>query len=140
MTVRKVVSCNKLGLIDYPPRFVVDQFASATAAGEPVVVPVITMIDKMEAYLSPEDPELDICRVFLTVMEAKAYWMYVCNHTGIPPKAANFWVTDSDGLVLHLIGLAKTRKRKIKCLGSAIHKHRIFDLETFWTNNVQLMV
>lgn len=137
---RKAVSRRKLDLVDTPPRFVTNHFASATAAGEPVVVPMITMVDKMEAYLSAEDANLDICRAFLTVAEAKAYWMYVCNHTGLPPKAANFWVTDSDGLVLHLISLAKTRKRKIKCFGSAIHDHRIFDLETFWTNNAQLMV
>ena len=134
------MSRSKVTLIDAPPRFVLDNFVSSVGAGEPVVVPMVTMVDKMEAYLSPEDPSIDVCRAFLTVAEAKSYWMYLCNHTGMPPKAANFWVTDSDGLILHLIGLAKSRKRDIKCFGSVIHEHRIFDVETFWTNDPKLMV
>lgn len=140
MTVGKAVSYKKIKLIDAPPRFVVDNFVYSVGSGEPVVVPMVTMVDKMEAYLSPEDAELDVCRVFLTLEEAKSYWMYVSAHTGIPVKAANFWVTDSDGLILHLIGLAKSRKRNIKCFGSVIHENRIFDVETFWTNNDRLMV
>lgn len=137
---RRAVSVRRLEFVSSPPRFVLSNFAASVAGGNPVVVPVVTMIDKMEAYLSQEETAYDVCRVFLTVQEAKAYWAYVSSHTGLPDKAANFWVTDTDGLVLHLSGLSKSRKRKIKCFGSAIHENRIFDLETFWTNCNSLMV
>lgn len=140
MTAGTVVSRRRLLFTDDPPQTLLNNFVSSVGRGATVVIPLITIIDKLEAYVSSEKNKYEICRSFLSVSEAKAYWAYAAKAFELPENLAQFWVTDVQGLILHLSSLARSRDSLIKCYGSCIHENKIYDLEILWTNDKNLMV